>query len=198
MDYPGQYKIQLLQAIQRVDLDKVCQIIQIFKAARAHGHRIFVCGNGGADSMAAQFLCELVKSPSFNRSSRFRILALSDQRPRIDAARDDFANERVFVEQLRNFAEPEDVVMGLSPSGDSPNVANAIEYASWIGCRTIGITGQEGGRVAALAQVIIEAPVSHPGAVEDVHMIICHMIGYYFVDFEKPAGQGREKAPCRS
>jgi len=190
MDYPGQYKTLILNAIQTIDLVKVDQVIQIFKAARTHGRRIFVCGNGGTDSMASQFLCDMVKSASFNQSSRFRILALSDEAPRIGRIRDDFTNDRVFVEQLKNFAEPEDVVMGICTSGDSPNVVNAIEYASWIGCRTIGITGSDGGGVARLAELAIQVPVSHAGSIEDVHMIICHMIGYYFVDFEKAGEKG--------
>ena len=185
MEYPGQYRAQIIHAIQSVDLGKVGQIIQIFKTARAHGRRIFVCGNGGTDAVASQFLCDMVKSASFNRSSRFRILALSDQAPMVGSIREDFENDRVFVEQLKNFAEPEDVVMGICTSGDSPNVVNAIEYASWIGCHTIGVTGREGGGVARLAELAIQVPVSHLGSVEDVHMIICHMIGYYFVDYEK-------------
>jgi len=88
------------------------------------------------------------------------------------------------VEQLKNFAEPKDVVMGICTSGNVPSVVNTIEYASWIGCRTIGITGCEGGDVTRLAEVAIQVPVTHAGSIEDVHMIICHMIGYYFVDFE--------------
>lgn len=193
MDYPGQYQSQVLSAIQTIDLAKVTRVIQLFKSARAHGQRIFVCGAGGTDAMASQFLCEMVKSAGRNRSSRFRILALSDPSPIIAAVRDDFMNERVFVEQLKNFAEPEDVVMGICTSGDTSSVVNAIEYASWIGCRTIGITGCDGGEVARLAELTIQVPVSHQGSIEDVHMIICHMIGYYFVDFEK-ADQGDERS----
>jgi len=189
MDYPGQYKTQILNAIQCIDLGKVGQIIHLFKSARAHGRRIFVCGAGGTDSMAAQFLCDMVKSASFNRSSRFRILALSDQTS-ILAGAGEFSNDRVFVEQLKNFAEPKDVVMGVCTSGNAASVVNAIEYASWIGCRTIGITGNEGGDVAKLAELTIQIPVRHPGSIEDAHMIICHMIGYYFLDFEKTIGQG--------
>jgi len=190
MDYPGRYKNQILCALQSIDLGKVGQIIQIFKTARAHGRRIFVCGSGGSDSMASQFLCDIVKSASFNRSPRFRILALSDQTPRIGGMRDEFAKDRIFVEQLKNFAEPEDVVLGICTSGASLNVVNAIEYASWIGCRTIAITGNDGGDAARLAELAIETPVTHVGSVEDVHLIICHMIGYYFVDSEKAPDAG--------
>jgi D-sedoheptulose 7-phosphate isomerase len=188
MDYPGQYQSQILNAIQTIDLGKVTQVIQLFKSARAHGQRIFVCGSGGTDGMASQFLCEMVKSAGRNRSSRFRILALSDLSPIIAPIRDDFLNERVFVEQLKNFAEPEDVVMGICTSGDTRSVANAIEYASWIGCHTIGITGSEGGEIARLAELAIQVPVSHPGSIEDVHMMVSHMISYYFMDHETAPG----------
>ena len=184
MDYPEKYKAQLLYAIQSIDLDKVSQAIQVFKSARAHGRRIFVCGSGGTDSMAAQFLSEIVRGASFNQSTRFRILALSDELPKISHRADDLTRDRVFVEQLKNFAEPEDVAMGISSSGDSRSVVNAIEYASWIGCKTIAVTGGNGGRLARLAQLNIQVPVTHISSVWDAHMIICHMIGYYFVENE--------------
>jgi D-sedoheptulose 7-phosphate isomerase len=75
--------------------------------------------------------------------------------------------------------------MGISTSGNAANVVSAIEYASWIGCRTIGVTGCDGGKVAALADLSIQVPVYHVGSIEDSHVIICHMIGYYFADFER-------------
>ena len=81
--------------------------------------------------------------------------------------------------------------MGICTSGNTASVVNAIEYACWIGCRTIGITGCEGGEVARLAELCIEVPVSHLGSIEDVHMIICHMIGhYFFVEFEQKTERG--------
>jgi D-sedoheptulose 7-phosphate isomerase len=190
MDYPGQYQAEVLNAIQSIKLDQVSQVIQVFKAARTHGQKIFVCGAGGTDAMASHFLCELVKSASLNRSSRFRILSLSDRLPLIGTSHDVNTSDRVFVEQLKNFAEPEDVVVGICTTGNIPAVVKAIEYACWIGCRTIGITGCDGGDVGRLAELGIEVPVSHTGSIEDVHMIICRMIGYYFVEFEKTVGQG--------
>jgi len=190
MDYPEQYQTQILNAIHRIDLDKVAKAIQIFKSARAHGQRIFVCGSGGADAVAAQMLCDVVKSASSNRASRFRILALSDHLPAFSVARGELNHERIFVEQLKNFAEPEDVVAAICTTGDAPAVINALEYACWIGCRTIAITGPEGGDVGRTAELAIEVAAAHPGAVEDVHMVICHMIGYYFIDSEQPSVQG--------
>ena len=183
MSYPERYKTQLLNAIESIDLNLVEDVIQTLKEARTSGHKIFVCGDGGTDFIASRFLCDMVQQASFNRASRFRILALNDQMPRGTQAE---ASNRVFVEQLKNFAEPGDVVIGISVTGDSPNVVNAIDYACWIGCRTIAVTGKDGGKLAPLADLSIQVPVSHAASIEDAHMIICHMIGYYFVDFEKP------------
>ena len=111
MEFPGRYKALVLNAIQSIDLSKVGQVIQIFKAARAHGRRVFVCGDDGSDAAASHFLCDLVKSLNYTNSSPFRILALSDQLPKQIRASDEHSRDRVFVEQLKNFAEPEDVVM---------------------------------------------------------------------------------------
>lgn len=183
MNYPERYKTELLNAIESIDLAQVHAVIQILKEARAEGHRIFVCGDGRTDFVASQFLCEMVEQASFNRATRFRILALSDRPPRGGHAED---ADRVFVEQLKNFAEPGDVVIGISVTGNSANVVNAVDYACWIGCRTIAVTGADGGKLASLADVTIKVSVAHVGSVEDAHMIICHMIGYYFVDFEQP------------
>lgn len=185
MNYPARYKSELLNAIQSIDLDKVNQVIEIFREARAHGRRIFVCGDGGTDFIAAQSLTEMVNSAGFNRSSRFRIMALTDQLPRVPGHKQEFAPDRVFVEQLKNFAEPDDVVMGISASGSIPSVLRAIEYASWIGCRTVAVTGCDAGELSSLADVMIDVRVAHHGSIEDAHIVICHMIGYYFVEFEK-------------
>jgi D-sedoheptulose 7-phosphate isomerase len=185
LSYPEQYRAQLLDTIRNINLDQVSQGIQMFKSARAHGRRIFVCGSSGIDFMACQSLCEMVRGVSFNQSSRFRILALSDELPKITRRSGELAKDRVFVEQLKNFAEPEDVVMGISSSGNSRNVVNAIEYAAWIGCKTIAVTGRDGGKLAGLAELNIHVPINHLGSIGDAHVIICHMIGYYFVDFEK-------------
>lgn len=182
MTFPQQYKGELLKAIDTIDLDKVSQAIALFDEARAHGRRIFVCGNGGSASTASHFACDIVKGASFNRQSRFRIMALTDQLPTLTAYANDVSYDCVFVEQLKNFAEPGDLFLGISGSGNSPNVLRAIEYAQSIGCKTIAMTGRDGGKLGALAQLNIQVPVPHMGRIEDAHMIVCHMIGYHFME----------------
>jgi D-sedoheptulose 7-phosphate isomerase len=182
MTFAEEYKTELLKAIDAIDLTKVEEAISLFREARESGRRIFVCGNGGSASTASHFACDIVKGASYNRDRRFRIMALTDQLPTLTAYANDVGYECVFVEQLKNFAEAGDVVMGISGSGNSPNVIEALRYANQIGCRTIALTGRDGGQLSGLAQIRINVPAPHMGRIEDAHMIVCHMIGYRFME----------------
>jgi D-sedoheptulose 7-phosphate isomerase len=185
MTFAEQYKSELIQTIDTIDLEKVNQAIEWFKEARAQGCTIFVCGNGGSASTASHFACDMVKGASYNRQPRFRIMALTDSLPTMTAYSNDVSYECVFCEQLKNFAQADDLVMAISGSGNSPNVLSAIEYANSIGCRTIALTGRDGGKLGPMANLNIQVPVPHMGRIEDAHMIVCHMIGYYFMDTER-------------
>src|SRR5215831_218838 len=183
--FPSLYKSDLVQAIEAVELEKVNEAISVLKQARDQNRHVFVCGNGGSAATASHFACDMVKGASFGRASRFRIMALTDCLPTITAYSNDVSYDCVFAEQLKNFAQPGDVVMAISGSGNSPNVLRAMEYANSMGCRTIALTGRDGGKLAPLAEVNIQAKIPHMGRIEDVHMIVAHMIAYYFMDAEK-------------
>ncbi len=182
MSFPERYKADLLAAIQTIDLERVEAAIRLLAEAREQDRRIFVCGNGGSASTASHFATDLVKGASFGRPKRFRIMALTDSLPTITAYSNDVSYECVFVEQLKNFAEPGDVLIAVSGSGNSPNVLRAVEYANSIGCRTIGLSGRDGGALAKLAGLNLQVSHPHMGRIEDAHMIILHMIGYYFME----------------
>ena len=182
MTFAEQYKTELIKTIDSIDLDKVNQAIDWFREARDKRHRIFVCGNGGSASTASHFTCDIVKGASYQRDSRFKIMALTDSLPTITAYSNDVGYDVAFAEQLKNFAEPGDLVMAISGSGNSPNVLAAIDHANSIGCRTIGLTGRDGGKLGKMVQLNIQAPVPHMGRIEDAHMIVCHMIAYSFMD----------------
>lgn len=185
MNFSESYKADLFTAIESVNLQKVEHAIGMFKEARANDRQIFVCGNGGSASTASHFVCDMVKGASFGRQSRFRIAALTDSLPTITAYSNDVSYDCIFVEQLKNFARPDDLVVGISGSGNSPNVLRAIEYANSIGCKTLALTGRDGGKLGTLAQENIHVGNPHMGRIEDAHMIVCHMICYYFMDTEK-------------
>jgi len=182
MSFPDLYKAALLEALDKIDTTRVEQAIEWFREARDSGRHIFVCGNGGSASTASHFTCDMVKGASYGRESRFRILALTDSLPTITAYSNDVAYDCIFVEQLKNFARPDDLVMCISGSGNSPNVVRAMEYANSIGCRTIALTGRDGGRLGRLGQLSIHVAEQHMGRAEDAHMVVCHMIAYRFME----------------
>jgi D-sedoheptulose 7-phosphate isomerase len=182
LDFSLQYKSKLLNALELVELDKVAQAIELLKSARDAGCHIFVCGNGGSASTASHFVTDMVKGASYNRNSRFRIMALTDSMSTITAYSNDVSYDCVFIEQLKNFAESGDVLMCISGSGNSPNVLCAAEYANSIGCHTIALTGRDGGKLGPMSKLHICVAEPHMGRIEDGHMVICHMICYFFME----------------
>lgn len=183
-DFAENYRLSVTKAVACIDAEKVAQAVEWFKEARDQGNHIFVCGNGGSASTASHFACDIVKGASYKQDKRFRIMALTDSLPTLTAYSNDVSYESVFVEQLKNFAQTGDLVMGISSSGNSPNVVHAVEYGNSMGCRTIGLSGRDGGKLAPIAQLNIHVDDAHTGRIEDAHMIVCHMIGYYFMERE--------------
>jgi len=182
MSYPARYRERLLDTIGAVDVESVSQAIRWFEEARNEGRTIFVTGNGGSAATASHFVCDMVKGASCGKPSRFRIQALHDSIPTMTAYSNDMSYEDALVEQLKNFAKPGDLYMAISGSGNSPNVVRAMEYANSIGCRTLALTGRDGGKLGALAELNIHVAEPHMGRIEDAHHIVCHMICYSFMD----------------
>ena len=182
MSFAAEYKSKLFEAIDTVDISKVEQVIELFTKARDEGRQIFVFGNGGSAATANHFACDIVKGASYGQDKRFKIMALSEQITTMTAYANDVDYDVVFVEQLRNFARRDDVVMAISGSGNSPNVVRAIEHANKIGCHTIGLSGCSGGKIAEIVKLNVHVADYHMGRAEDGHMIICHMIAYHFMD----------------
>jgi D-sedoheptulose 7-phosphate isomerase len=183
-DFADQYRSQLTAVVAAIDTTKVEQAVLWLRQARDEGRQVFVMGNGGSAATASHFVCDMVKGASYQQAKRFRILALTDSLPTITAYSNDVDYSCIFAEQLKNFAQPGDVVIALSGSGNSKNVIQAVEYANSIGCQTIGLSGRDGGRLAGLSQLSLHVAEPHMGRIEDAHMVICHMICYYFMEKE--------------
>lgn len=182
LQFTHDYKTKLFGALDSLDLVSVGQAIETLRCARDANRHIFVCGNGGSAATASHFVTDMVKGASFNRDSRFRIMALTDSLSTITAYSNDVSYDCVFAEQLKNFAQRGDVVMAISGSGNSPNVLCAVEYANSLGCETIALTGRDGGKLGSIAKQQVRVAAPHMGRIEDGHMIVCHMICYYFME----------------
>lgn len=182
MSYPASYRENLIHTIQTIDAAKVTQAIDWLREARDQGKAIFVAGNGGSAATASHFVCDMMKGASLGKPTRFRIQALHDNMPTLTAYANDLHYNDAAVEQLKNFAGPGDIYMAISGSGNSPNVIKAMECAKSLGCRTLALTGRDGGKLGAMAELNIQVPEQHMGRIEDAHHIICHMMCYCFMD----------------
>ena len=190
-EFLSTYRDELARSIAEIPIAQVQRVIDVFAEARDHGRRIFTCGNGGSASTASHFVCDIVKGASYERETRFKIMCLSDNQATLTAYSNDVSYDVALVEPLKNFAEPGDVLVAISGSGNSPNVLQAIEWAASSGLTTIGLTGRDGGRLGRAVGIEVNVAHPHMGRIEDVHLAICHMIAFSFMD----AGAG---LPCAS
>ena len=147
-----------------------------------HGRTVFLCGNGGSGSNASHFCEDLGKGTlrradfDNDRKKRLRVLSLTDHTPYILAWANDEGFERIFVEQLKNLAQPGDLLIAISGSGNSPNVLRAVEWANRHDLRTFGCTGFDGGKLRRLAQQGLHVPLDDMGIVESIHLTAFHWV----------------------
>jgi len=172
-------------AIDAVTPDAVEAFIQTLESACQEGRQLFLMGNGGSGSPASHAACDLNKGVSFGREQRFRAICLNDYVATLSAYANDVCHNDVFVDPLRNFLRPGDVVVGISGSGNSPNVLKAIDYANHHGEFTVGLCGFDGGRLASLVRLCVHVPVRDMQKVEDIHMMLFHLATQVLVQNER-------------
>jgi D-sedoheptulose 7-phosphate isomerase len=148
----------------------------MIETARAEGRHIFIIGNGGSAATASHFACDLNKTARAMGWPRFRAMALTDNVPIITALANDDAYSSIFVEQLVNFLERGDLLIVFSGSGKSENVVRALAMANEMDANSIAITGGDGGFVKIFATHTIIVPSKNMQKIEDVHMMIVHLI----------------------
>ncbi|MCF7669455.1 MAG: SIS domain-containing protein [Verrucomicrobia bacterium] len=160
-------------------------LIRVFAETFKNDKQVFVLGNGGSAANSSHFVTDFAKGASDAVGTRSRCLTLNDNISWLTALGNDYAYEDVFVRQLMNYARPGDVAMALSVSGNSPNVVKAMQWAADNGLVTIGLVGAKRGKLADIAEHVIEIKSDHYGRVEDAQMTVCHIICYAFM--ENPA-----------
>jgi D-sedoheptulose 7-phosphate isomerase len=165
----------LKQALDAIPTEAVEKFLQTLESAYREDRQVFLMGNGGSGSSASHAACDLNKGVSYGREKRFRAICLSDNVATLTAYANDVSYSEVFVEQLKNYLRPGDVVIGISGSGNSPNVLKAIEYGNQQGAMTVGLCGFNGGKLAGLARLPVHVPVNDMQQVEDIHMMLFHV-----------------------
>ena len=184
-DFLKSYKEKSLAALERIAEQDVAQLIELLSAAREADRQIFLCGNGGSAATASHLANDLGKGASRGHDKRFRVLALTDNVSWITALANDTDYSQIFVEQLKNYARPEDLLIAFSGSGNSPNVLEVVEWANQNSMLTVGLTGRPGGRLGEMARYPIFVESSHMGHIEEGHFLIQHLVGYYFMESQQ-------------
>jgi len=175
-----EYIKNLQKSLSTISEAEIMTVIRILDDAREQKHMIFIMGNGGSASNASHFVNGLSQGATVDHKTRFRAIALTDNIPNLLAYGNDNGYENIFLEQLKNFLNDEDIVIGISGSGNSSNVIKAIEYANNHNAITIGFTGFDGGVLKKIAQYNIHVPCELMEMVEDIHLSLSHLISSYF------------------
>lgn len=170
------YFAQVQQALSSINPEAVLKLIQLLLEVNERDAFIYVCGNGGSAATASHFVNDLSKGTMVPGQRRFRAVALTDNVPLITAWANDTNYENVFSEQLRGLVRPNDVVIAISGSGNSPNVLKAIELAAESGAITVGWSGFSGGKLAKMVDLSIDIPCDVMEQIEDVHLSLAHNI----------------------
>ena len=169
------YLETLKNVIDILDRNAIRQFIEILLEVYVREKNIYIFGNGGSASSASHFVCDVNKGVSFDLENKFKAISLNDNTAIMMAYANDLNYEDIFVEQLKNFLNEGDVVIGISGSGNSKNVLKAITYANYKGNITIGITGYDGGILKKIAHHSINAYIDDMQISEDIHMILIHL-----------------------
>jgi len=180
-EYACSYLERLISLLQRLDRQAVAQVIELFLKARDKGNTIFFLGNGGSAATAAHFANDLGFCASPEGHAPFRALSLTSNNAFITCLANDMGYENIFSWQLRNLMRPGDVVVGISASGNSPNAVKALQYAAEHGGIPVALVGFDGGVMKDIAQYVIhvENEKGDYGPVEDIHMVLDHLISNY-------------------
>ncbi len=155
--------------------DLVVDAARTLAVCLARGGKLLFCGNGGSAADAQHLAAEFVNRFELDRPP-LAAIALTTDTSVLTAVGNDFDFDQVFVKQVQALASPEDILVGISSSGNSDNVVNAFRTARENSVTTMGITGRDGGRMAELSDILINVPAESTALVQEVHITIVHLL----------------------
>ena len=171
------YRNECIAALNSIDLDAVESVTRALLDARGRGSSVFVVGNGGSAATASHMATDLMLGSGLV-DPPLRVIALTDNQAIVTATGNDLGFNHVFSRQLNHLARPQDLLIAVSASGNSPNVLACVEAAKEMGLTTVAFTGFDGGRLATMVDLLVHVPTRQGayGPVEDVHLMVNHMI----------------------
>jgi len=175
------YQDGLVETMKKIDAVRFQKIIEMLREAYKNERQVFIVGNGGSAGTANHFVCDFGKNAVQGEGKRrFHIISLSDNIEKITALGNDIAFEEIYRQQLINLMNDEDVLIVVSASGSSPNLVRACEYAQSKKAHIVALAGFDGGKIKAFAEEALIVPLICYEQIEDLHLVILHMIVYFF------------------
>ena len=177
-----QYVQRLQSELERLDLDAIERWADLIYGAWQRGSQVFVVGNGGSATTATHMSEDLGKSTlregdlHDETKRRLKVMSLTDNVGWMLAVANDLAYDEIFVQQLMNYGEPDDVLIAISGSGNSANVLKAVDWANRHGLKTFGLTGYRGGKLKQLQQDGLHVELDDMGMVESIHLCLFHWV----------------------
>ncbi|MSR57588.1 MAG: SIS domain-containing protein [Planctomycetaceae bacterium] len=172
------YLVRQQAEVARLDTAAIEALADSIYKRYLSGRFVYIIGNGGSAANASHLCEDLGKSSivDFEKQKRLKVLSLTDNTPYILAWANDTSYDRIFVEQLKNFGEPGDLLIAISGSGNSPNILAAVDWANDHGIETFGITGFDGGKLLQRADQSLHCRLDDMGMVESLHQIAFHYV----------------------
>lgn len=180
--FAAAYLEYLVNVLKNISLCEIGQFVNTILDARERDATIYFIGNGGSAATATHFANDIaIGTNSYEKP--FRAVSLTDNQSIITAVGNDFGYEDIFVRQLQVLGRKGDVVVGISASGNSPNLIKAFEYAKSVGIKTVAITAFDGGKLKPMADEGVHVPTAPKeyGPAEDAHMVLDHLVGAYLM-----------------
>jgi D-sedoheptulose 7-phosphate isomerase len=177
------YLDTLKRVLDELPLDAVETVLRVFEDAYRRDATVYICGNGGSWATAGHWVCDMAKGTIREGQRRLRMISLGDNLPMLTAYANDVHYDQVFAEPVRTYARQGDVVVLLTASGNSPNILAAARAAKDCGATTIGLIGFGGGQLAALVDHQITVHCKEYGPVEDLHLVLDHIISLHLRAF---------------
>jgi len=189
MEFIKNYFKELKKTIDEISVKDIKKVTDILYKAYKKDKQIFIIGNGGSASTASHFACDLSKGTLQRiydeKEKRFRVISLTDNVAHLTALANDLDYNDVFVQQLKNLINKEDILISITESGNSQNILNAVDTASKLGAITIGFLGFDGGKLKEKVAHYIHVPSNHYGRIEDLHLVLAHLISSYLTEMKK-------------
>jgi D-sedoheptulose 7-phosphate isomerase len=166
---------EIISRVERELSPQIAEMVTLLVETFNRGGKLLVMGNGGSAADAQHFVAEIVGRFKMERRG-LPAIALSTDTSILTAIGNDYGFDKVFHRQVEALASPGDLVVGISTSGNSPNVLQALELAREKGCRTVGLLGKDGGTVKDVCDLALIVPTNDTPRVQEVHITIIHIV----------------------